>query len=56
MKHGVLASEEQGTIEQGLEIKRASFLHIRATKSGDAVTNVRVGGNVVHVIDGTVTL
>jgi trans-2,3-dihydro-3-hydroxyanthranilate isomerase len=56
VKHGVLASEQQGIIEQGLEMKRASFLHIRATQSGDRVTNVRVGGNVVHVIDGTVTL
>ena len=56
VKHGVLASEQSGTIEQGLEMKRPSFLHIRATKNGDAVTNVRVGGNVVHVIDGAVTL
>lgn len=56
VKHGVLASDQQGVIEQGLEIKRPSFLHIRATKSGDLVSNVRVGGNVVHVIDGTVTL
>ena len=51
VKHGVLASEQQGTIEQGLEMKRASFLHIRATKAGDTITDVRVGGNVVHVID-----
>jgi predicted PhzF superfamily epimerase YddE/YHI9 len=43
-------------IEQGLEIKRPSFLHIRASKNGEQVKNVRVGGNVVHVIDGTVTL
>jgi trans-2,3-dihydro-3-hydroxyanthranilate isomerase len=56
VKHGVLASEQPGTIEQGLEMKRPSFLHIRATKTGDLVSNVRVGGNVVHVIDGTVTL
>jgi trans-2,3-dihydro-3-hydroxyanthranilate isomerase len=56
VKHGVLASEQQGRIEQGLEMKRPSFISIRATKSGDRVTNVRVGGNVVQVIDGTVTM
>ena len=56
VQHGVLASDVQGMIEQGMETRRPSYLHIRATKSGDTVTNVRVGGNVVHVIDGKVTL
>jgi trans-2,3-dihydro-3-hydroxyanthranilate isomerase len=56
VKHGVLASETQGLIEQGIEIRRPSSIFIRATKSGDSVTNVRVGGNVVHVIDGEVTM
>ena len=55
-KHGVLASEEQGLIEQGIETRRPSWIYIRATKSGDSVTNVRVGGNVVQVIDGEVTM
>jgi trans-2,3-dihydro-3-hydroxyanthranilate isomerase len=56
VKHGVLASETPGLIEQGLEIRRPSSIFIRATKSDDAATNVRVGGNVVHVIDGEVTM
>jgi len=59
VKHGVLAPETQGMIEQGLERRRPSFIHIRAAKSRDTitnVTNVRVGGNVVHVIDGEVTM
>jgi trans-2,3-dihydro-3-hydroxyanthranilate isomerase len=56
VKHGVLAPEAQGLIEQGMETRRPSFLHIRAGKSGDAITNVRVGGNVVQVIDGEVTM
>jgi trans-2,3-dihydro-3-hydroxyanthranilate isomerase len=56
VKHGALASETQGLIEQGLEIRRPSSIFIRATKSNDTVTNVRVGGNVVHVIDGEVTM
>lgn len=56
VKHGVLASDTQGMIEQGIETRRPSSLYIRATKSGDTVTNVRVGGHVVHVIDGKVTM
>lgn len=56
VKHGVLASDAQGVIEQGLEVQRASYLYVRATRQGEAVTNVRVGGHVVHVIDGMVTL
>jgi len=56
VRHGVLAPEAQGLIEQGLETRRPSFIHVRAARSGDHVTNVRVGGNVVHVIDGEVTM
>jgi len=56
VKYGVLASATQGLIEQGLEIRRPSSIFIRATKSIDSITDVRVGGNVVHVIDGEVTM
>ncbi len=56
VKHGVLASEQQGLIEQGMETRRPSWIYILAAKSGDTVTNVRVGGNVVQVIDGEVTM
>ena len=56
VRYGVLAPEKQGVIEQGLEIRRPSLIYIRAAKSGDSVTNVRVGGNVVQVIDGEVTM
>jgi trans-2,3-dihydro-3-hydroxyanthranilate isomerase len=56
VQHGVLAPETQGLIEQGMETRRPSFLYIRATKRGDRVTNVRVGGNVVQVINGEVTM
>jgi trans-2,3-dihydro-3-hydroxyanthranilate isomerase len=56
VKHGVLAADAQGLIEQGMETRRPSFLYIRAARTGDAITNVRVGGNVVHVIDGEVTM
>jgi trans-2,3-dihydro-3-hydroxyanthranilate isomerase len=56
VKHGVLAAEQQGLIEQGMETQRPSWIYICAAKSGDTVTNVRVGGNVVQVIDGEVTM
>ena len=56
VRYGVLASDVQGVIEQGVEVSRRSAIYIRATRQGDEVSNVRVGGNVVHVIDGTVTL
>jgi trans-2,3-dihydro-3-hydroxyanthranilate isomerase len=56
VKYDVLASDTQGMIEQGIETRRPSYLHIRATKSQETVTNVRVGGNVVHVINGKVTM
>ena len=56
VRYGVLAPESQGLIEQGLETRRPSFIHVRAAKSGETITNVRVGGNVVQVINGEVTM
>jgi trans-2,3-dihydro-3-hydroxyanthranilate isomerase len=56
VKHGVLASDQQGLIEQGREVLRPSFIHVRATNDSDKITNVRVGGYVVQVADGRVTL
>ena len=54
VKYGVLASDQKGIIEQGLEMMRPSFLHIRATKNGDTITNVRVGGYVIEVLRGEI--
>jgi trans-2,3-dihydro-3-hydroxyanthranilate isomerase len=56
VQHGVLASEKQGLIEQGLEMKRPSRIFIRATKVGNTVRNVRVGGGVVQVSSGVFLL
>jgi trans-2,3-dihydro-3-hydroxyanthranilate isomerase len=56
VKHGVFRSDEQALIEQGREALRPSSIFVRATKSADTITNVRVGGHVVPVIDGKVTL
>jgi trans-2,3-dihydro-3-hydroxyanthranilate isomerase len=56
VRNGVLGSNQQGLIEQGIEIRRPSSIYIRAEKRGDSITNVRVGGHVVQIINGTVTM
>ena len=56
VRHGVLKPEAQGLIEQGIETRRPSFLYVRAEQRGNAVINVRVGGNVVQIINGRVTM
>ncbi len=56
VRNGVLASGVQGLIEQGIETQRPSSLFVRADKKGDVVSNVRVGGYVVQLINGRVTM
>ena len=56
VRNGVLAPGAQGLIEQGIETRRPSYLYIRADKQGDVITNVRVGGYVVKIINGKVTM
>jgi trans-2,3-dihydro-3-hydroxyanthranilate isomerase len=56
VQYGVLAPGQQGLIEQGQETRRPSFIFIRADRRGETATNVRVGGNVVQVINGEVTV
>jgi trans-2,3-dihydro-3-hydroxyanthranilate isomerase len=56
VRHGVLGPETQGMIEQGLEMKRPSFIYIRASRAGDQVSNVRVGGHAVEVARATLSL
>ena len=54
--HGVAKSGESAVIEQGLEMKRPSYITVRAEKTGSKVTNVHVGGHVVEVMRGQVFL
>ncbi len=56
VQNGVLQSDKQGLIEQGIETRRPSSIYIRAEKRGETVTNVRVGGHVVQVVNGRVTV
>jgi len=56
VQHGVAKSDEQILIYQGVEAGRPSEIFVRATRDGQKVTNVRVGGYAAEVLRGTVTL
>jgi trans-2,3-dihydro-3-hydroxyanthranilate isomerase len=56
VQHGIANSDEQVLIQQGVEIRRPSEIYVRATRDGQRVTNVRVGGYAVEVLRGTVRL
>lgn len=56
VKHGVAKSDERVLIEQGIEIGRPSRIFVRAALEDDRVVNVGVGGNVVEVMRGEVSL
>jgi trans-2,3-dihydro-3-hydroxyanthranilate isomerase len=56
VRHGVAKSDEQILIYQGVEARRPSEIFVRATRDGEKVTNVRVGGYAVEVLRGTVSL
>jgi len=50
--HGVAQPDERVLIEQGVEMKRASKIFVRASRDDNRVVNVRVGGNAVEVMRG----
>jgi trans-2,3-dihydro-3-hydroxyanthranilate isomerase len=56
VQHGVANSDEQVMIRQGVECRRPSEMHVRATREEGRVTNVRVGGYAVEILRGTVML
>ena len=56
VQHGIAKSDEQVVIRQGVECRRPSEMHVRATREGGRVTNVRVGGYAVEILRGTVIL
>jgi trans-2,3-dihydro-3-hydroxyanthranilate isomerase len=56
VQHGIANSDEQVLIRQGVEIRRPGEMYVRATRDGERVTNVRVGGYAVEVLRGTVTI
>jgi trans-2,3-dihydro-3-hydroxyanthranilate isomerase len=56
VQHGVANSDEQVMIQQGVECRRPSEMHVRARREGERVTDVRVGGYAVEILRGTVVL
>jgi len=56
VKNGVARSDEQALIEQGAEVRRQGKIFVRATRQGEGVANVRVGGHAVEVIRGEYSL
>jgi trans-2,3-dihydro-3-hydroxyanthranilate isomerase len=56
VQHGVARSDEQVVIQQGVECRRPSEMHVQATREAGRVSNVRVGGYAVEILRGTVML
>jgi len=56
VQHEIANSDEQVLIRQGMECRRPSEMYVRATREGERVTNVRVGGHAVEILRGTVAL
>jgi trans-2,3-dihydro-3-hydroxyanthranilate isomerase len=56
VRYGVAKPEQVVHILQGVELKRPSHIFVRASKDGDSIKNVRVGGNAVPVMEGTFSL
>ncbi|UWZ86915.1 PhzF family phenazine biosynthesis protein [Occallatibacter riparius] len=56
VKYGVIKPEELALIRQGVEANRPSEIFVRASKTGDRVHNVRVGGYAVKVMEGVAIL
>ena len=56
VQHGIAKSDEQAVIGQGVECRRPSEMYVRATRDGERVTNVRVGGYAVEILRGTTVL
>ena len=58
VRHGLVRAEGETRIisEQGTKMGRQSFVHIALGARGGNVSSIRVGGAVVPVIDGTLTV
>ena len=56
VQHGVARSDEQVVVRQGVECRRPSEMHVQATREGERITNVRVGGYAIEILRGTVVL
>ncbi len=56
LRYGITQTEQTVHIQQGVEIKRPSQIFVRASRDGERITNVRVGGHAVEIMQGEVSL
>ena len=56
VQYGVIASDQQVLLEQGVEMKRRSRIFFSAGRNGGKIVNVRVGGHAVEVVRGELFL
>jgi trans-2,3-dihydro-3-hydroxyanthranilate isomerase len=56
VQYGVIASDQQVLLEQGVEMKRRSRIFFSASRNGGKIVNVRVGGHAVEVVRGELFL
>lgn len=52
VRHGLVPSDRPAVIEQGIEIRRPSRIHVKATSRGETITDVFVGGRTITVASG----
>jgi trans-2,3-dihydro-3-hydroxyanthranilate isomerase len=56
VRHSLAESGQPIVFEQGVEMLRPSRIHVQADRSGDTVTNVRVGGRTIPIATGRLFL
>jgi predicted PhzF superfamily epimerase YddE/YHI9 len=56
VKYGVARPDERVLILQGVEVGRPSELFVRSSRNGTDISNVRVGGHAVPIMEGEVSL
>ncbi len=56
VRHGLAASQQPIVLEQGIEIRRPSRIHLRATFQNGVVSDVFVGGRTIPVASGRLFL
>jgi trans-2,3-dihydro-3-hydroxyanthranilate isomerase len=54
--HGLLPSNTPADLEQGIEIRRPSRLHVKAMLTDGKISSVFVGGRTIHVANGSFLL
>ena len=56
VRYGIAKPGQTVHIQQGVEIKRPSHIFVRASKFGEKITDVRVGGHAIEIMEGELSL